>query len=85
MCSNSWYRGLLDLLVLSPDSLAGAVDLSNPNPNPNPNPIPNPNPNLNPKTRPPDPLRRRTLQREHGRVSLVRVGVSVRVRVSTGG
>ena len=28
MCSNSWYRGLLDLLVLSPESLAGAVDLA---------------------------------------------------------
>ena len=28
MCSNSWYRGLLDLLVQSPESLIGFVDLA---------------------------------------------------------
>ena len=28
LCSNSWYRGLLDILVQSPESLVGLVDLA---------------------------------------------------------
>jgi len=28
MCSNSWYRGLLDILVQAPESLVGFVDLA---------------------------------------------------------